>query len=187
MTADGPELSDEAYAKIARRDAQIRAEHNAYPRDTYPAHAQPSAGAGAGAGAGADAGAGGACTADGDVVDGAISAADVDARTAHRKRLVYRSKQRGWLEVDLLLGTWAEENVASLTDEEAAQYEAILNLETIDIYNILVKPSNVIAGSAFTGEVVEETPMLTRLRAYAASSPLATPEAYAEAKRKLPT
>ena len=28
-----------------------------------------------------------------------------------KKRLVYRSKQRGWLEVDLLLGTWASENV----------------------------------------------------------------------------
>ena len=107
---------------------------------------------------------------------------------------MYRSKQRGWLEVDLLLGTWAEENVASLTDEEAEQYEAILNLETIDIYNLLVKPSNVIPGreagkvhGAFTGEVVEETPMLQRLRAYAASAPLATPEAYAEAKKKLPT
>ena len=25
---------------------------------------------------------------------------------ARRKRLIYRSKQRGWLEVDLLLGTW---------------------------------------------------------------------------------
>ena len=34
-------------------------------------------------------------------------AGGVDAEAVRRKRLVYRSKQRGWLEVDLLLGTWA--------------------------------------------------------------------------------
>ncbi|KAI2495744.1 Flavinator of succinate dehydrogenase [Fragilaria crotonensis] len=32
-----------------------------------------------------------------------------------KKRLVYRSKQRGWLEVDLLLGTWANENAQLVT------------------------------------------------------------------------
>lgn len=27
--------------------------------------------------------------------------------TIYRKKLLYRSKQRGWLEVDLILGSWA--------------------------------------------------------------------------------
>lgn len=59
---------------------------------------------------------------------------DLDIR---RKRLVYRSKQRGWLEVDLLLGTWASENVPTLTEDELDQFEAFVNQETIDIYNII--------------------------------------------------
>ena len=54
-----------------------------------------------------------------------------------KKRLVYRSKQRGWLEVDLLLGTWANENVHLLSPEELDEFEAFVNMETIDIYNIV--------------------------------------------------
>lgn len=54
-----------------------------------------------------------------------------------KKRLVYRSKQRGWLEVDLLLGTWAHENVPHLSPDELDDFEAFVNMETIDIYNIV--------------------------------------------------
>lgn len=54
-----------------------------------------------------------------------------------RKRLIYRSKQRGWLEVDLLLGTWAHQNVPQLSPERLNEYESFVNQETIDIYNII--------------------------------------------------
>jgi succinate dehydrogenase assembly factor 2 len=57
--------------------------------------------------------------------------------TIRRKRLIYRSKQRGWLEVDLLLGTWASENVMQLNDTELDEFEDFVNMETIDIYNII--------------------------------------------------
>jgi succinate dehydrogenase assembly factor 2 len=61
-----------------------------------------------------------------------------------KKRLIYRAKQRGWLEVDLLLGTWANQNVPSLlTMEELNEFEAFVNLETIDIYNIITLRSDV--------------------------------------------
>mmetsp|Transcript_13521 Transcript_13521/g.17092 ORF Transcript_13521/g.17092 Transcript_13521/m.17092 type:complete len:183 (-) Transcript_13521:11-559(-) len=60
-----------------------------------------------------------------------------------RKRLIYRSKQRGWLEVDLLLGTWAHENVPSLVMDELNQFEDFVNLETIDIYNVITLRSDV--------------------------------------------
>lgn len=40
-------------------------------------------------------------------------------------------------QVDLLLGTWAEQNVATLTQEEMDSYEDILNLETVDIFNFI--------------------------------------------------
>ena len=59
------------------------------------------------------------------------------SQAVRRKRLIYRSKQRGWLEVDLLLGTWANENVPNLSDEELDQFEDFVNMETIDIYNVI--------------------------------------------------
>lgn len=49
--------------------------------------------------------------------------ADSDAVSVRRKRLIYRSKQRGWLEVDVLLGTWAHQNVASLDATQLDEYE----------------------------------------------------------------
>ena len=58
----------------------------------------------------------------------------VSAEEAHKKRLVYRSKQRGWLELDLVLGAWATLHVPELNAAELVEYENILNEETIDIY-----------------------------------------------------
>lgn len=54
-----------------------------------------------------------------------------------RKRMIYRSKQRGWLEVDILLGKWATEHVPSLTTAELDEYDAVLKEETINVYNYL--------------------------------------------------
>ena len=48
-----------------------------------------------------------------------------------RKRLIYRSKQRGWLEVDLLLGTWANKCVPAMSVEELNEFERFVNLETV--------------------------------------------------------
>ena len=35
-----------------------------------------------------------------------LNAEDYDG--ARRRRMIYRSKQGGWLEVDVLMGSWAE-------------------------------------------------------------------------------
>lgn len=98
-----------------------------------------------------------------------------------RKRLVYRSKQRGWLEVDLLLGTWASEHVHKLTADELDQYEAFVNLETIDIYNIITLRAGVpdeMRRAGDKGGIVEQ------IQAWAKSSPLgqADPETYKTVK-----
>uniref|UniRef100_K3X3N5 Succinate dehydrogenase assembly factor 2, mitochondrial n=1 Tax=Globisporangium ultimum (strain ATCC 200006 / CBS 805.95 / DAOM BR144) TaxID=431595 RepID=K3X3N5_GLOUD len=89
---------------------------------------------------------------------------EIDADEANRKRVIYRSKQRGWLEVDLLLGSWASKNVMSLTAEELQQYEDILNKETIDIFNYIsgkdVIPTDI------------DTPIMKRIQEYCFSSPL---------------
>jgi succinate dehydrogenase assembly factor 2 len=57
----------------------------------------------------------------------------------YRKQLIYRSKQRGWLEVDLILGSWATDNIMYLSESQLKQYEYILNQETLDIYHSITK------------------------------------------------
>ena len=59
-----------------------------------------------------------------------------------RKQLLYRSKQRGWLEVDIILGSWARDNIMNLSSNQLDKYKQILDLETNDIYNIIldIKP-----------------------------------------------
>ena len=108
-----------------------------------------------------------------------ISGTAITAAAAHRKKLVYRSKQRGWLEVDLLLGSFAEECLGDVADEDLHQYEAILNLETIDIYNV-------ISGQVELTEN-EDNEVLKMLRAYVDAGPIgiADPEKYAEKKQKM--
>ncbi|GMF66917.1 unnamed protein product [Phytophthora fragariaefolia] len=102
---------------------------------------------------------------------------EVDADEANRKRVIYRSKQRGWLEVDLLLGRWASQNVMQLSSDELRQYEDILNEETIDIFNYISGKSPVPARL--------DTPMMKRLQDYCLTSPLgkASLEGFAENKK----
>ncbi|KAL3661943.1 hypothetical protein V7S43_013235 [Phytophthora oleae] len=102
---------------------------------------------------------------------------EVNSDEANRKRIIYRSKQRGWLEVDLLLGRWASQNVMQLSSEELRQYEDILNEETIDIFNY-------ISGKSPVPEKLD-TPMMKRLQEYCLSSPLgkASVEGFAENKK----
>ena len=91
-----------------------------------------------------------------------------------KKRLIYRSKQRGWLEVDLLLGTWAYENVGSLTKDELDEFENFVNMETIDIYNIVTLRAG----------VPEEMKIAQKIQDWVKCSPLgkADPEAYKNVK-----
>ena len=90
--------------------------------------------------------------------------------------MIYRSKQRGWLEVDLLLGSWAVENVPTLTAEELDQYEEILKVETIDIYNF-------VSGKDQPPEHIRSLPLMKRLQEYAKKVDVVTPEGYAAMKR----
>ena len=105
------------------------------------------------------------------------------ALTIRRKRLIYRCMQRGWLEVDLLLGTWASQNVMSLTVDELNEFEEFVNSETIDIYNIITLrldslPEQWKKNSRNTTGIVE------RIQEWAKSNPLgrADPEKYKEIK-----
>jgi succinate dehydrogenase flavin-adding protein (antitoxin of CptAB toxin-antitoxin module) len=97
-----------------------------------------------------------------------------------RKRLIYRAKQRGWLEVDVLLGTWASENVPQLPGDELDQFEDFVNMETIDIYNVVTLRLDVPeAMKRPNGQGVVE-----KIQEWARSSPLgkADPAAYKRVK-----
>lgn len=96
---------------------------------------------------------------------------------ARRKRMIYRSKQRGWLEVDLLLGSWAAANVHSLSDEEMRQYDIVLDEETINIYNY-------ISGKDRLPPHLEGLPIIKRIQAYAFGLGVTNPETYADLKEK---
>ena len=100
-----------------------------------------------------------------------------------KKRLIYRSKQRGWLEVDLLLGTWANENVPSLTLDELNQFEKFVNLETIDIYNVLTLRTDVPDDMKALGK---KKSLVERIQDWAKEFPLgkADQEKYVEVKTK---
>ena len=60
-----------------------------------------------------------------------------------RKQLLYRSKQRGWLELDLIMGSWAEQHLAALSDDELQQYEAVVRRENPDLMKWLVERAEV--------------------------------------------
>jgi succinate dehydrogenase assembly factor 2 len=102
-----------------------------------------------------------------------------DDLVTRQKRLIYRSKQRGWLEVDLLLGTWASENVPKLQGDELDQFEDFVNMETIDIYNVITLRLDVPEHMKRNGEGVVE-----KIQAWARSNPLgkACPEVYKAVK-----
>jgi succinate dehydrogenase flavin-adding protein (antitoxin of CptAB toxin-antitoxin module) len=57
---------------------------------------------------------------------------------SYRKQLLYRSKQRGLLEVDVILGSWAYDNIPKLNKNALLKYEKILNQDTTDIFDVII-------------------------------------------------
>ena len=104
---------------------------------------------------------------------------------ARKKRLIYRSKQRGWLEVDLLLGTWASMHVPQLSVEELDQFEKFVNLETVDIYNVLTLRTDVPEDMKCSDNIVDGAKtVVEKIQDWVKQSPLgkADREKYVEVK-----
>ncbi|KAG6817110.1 hypothetical protein H0H87_012631 [Tephrocybe sp. NHM501043] len=51
-----------------------------------------------------------------------------------RARLVYQSRKRGTLESDLLLSTFARDNLGTMTEAELKEYDRLLDEADWDIY-----------------------------------------------------
>eukprot|EP01041_Mallomonas_annulata_P013611 gene13611-28908_t len=95
----------------------------------------------------------------------------IERDAVRRRRMIYRSKQRGWLEVDLLLGSWAAENVPNLTEDELDQYEVVLEEETINIYKYM-------SGQEELPPHMAELSLMKKLQNYSFSKSIKTPEEY---------
>ena len=52
-------------------------------------------------------------------------------------RLLYRAKQRGFLEMDLLVGMWAENNVPKMDAAQLKAMEEVLDQENPDLFKWL--------------------------------------------------
>ena len=65
------------------------------------------------------------------------ASADDAQRRAAVNRLLYRAKQRGFLELDLLVGLWAERNVPHLSMSELTAFEEVLDIENPDLFKWL--------------------------------------------------
>ena len=56
-----------------------------------------------------------------------------DGLDARRKRLLFRSGHRGMRELDLILGPFADAEIASLNERELEQYEYLLTINDTDL------------------------------------------------------
>merc|ERR1711941_146599 len=58
---------------------------------------------------------------------------------SRRKRLLFRSKERGMLETDLILGSYAIQNLEAMNETQLAQFEQILDCIDPDLFLYLTK------------------------------------------------
>lgn len=52
-----------------------------------------------------------------------------------RKQLLFRSSHRGCKETDILLGRFAEQNIANMDEQELTLYEELVEVQDTDLYN----------------------------------------------------
>ncbi|WOH10003.1 hypothetical protein DCAR_0729464 [Daucus carota subsp. sativus] len=69
-------------------------------------------------------------------------------------RLAYRSKQRGFLELDLVLGKWVDENIHSMDETAVRSLIDVLNLENPDLWRWL-------SGQEQPPEAISNNPVFT--------------------------
>ena len=55
-----------------------------------------------------------------------------------RKKLLFRSSHRGTKEMDIILGTYAEENLPNMNDIELRKFQEFLNLSKINLKQLFL-------------------------------------------------
>jgi antitoxin CptB len=84
--------------------------------------------------------------------------AKVSALSARQRRILYRSWHRGTREMDLILGRFADAEIASLCESELDDYEHLLEAQDRDVFSWLT-------GEAETPSSYDTT-VLRKIRAF---------------------
>ncbi|PUZ45059.1 hypothetical protein GQ55_8G189600 [Panicum hallii var. hallii] len=99
----------------------------------------------------------------------ATTTVDLSSDESRRRllnRLVYRSKQRGFLELDLVLGTWVEQHVHSMDEPNIRALLQVLDLENPDLWKWLTgqeqPPEDLNSNPVFTAIKSKVTDNLTK-------------------------
>lgn len=76
-----------------------------------------------------------------------------DGLDVRRKKLLFRCWHRGTREMDLIMGRFAENNIADMSDDELAQLELLIDLPDPDLYAAISGAGDIPAdfkGSVYT-------------------------------------
>merc|ERR1719502_1030357 len=76
-----------------------------------------------------------------------------------RKRLLWRAKSRGWLELDVLMGTFAERHIYDFDHDKLDLLEEILELENPDLFKWFT-------GQVSVPEEISSNPVMAEMIAY---------------------
>ncbi|CAK9031486.1 unnamed protein product [Durusdinium trenchii] len=71
-----------------------------------------------------------------------LSSTDAEL-TKRRKRLAWRAKSRGWLELDVLMGTFVEKHITDFDEHKLDLLEEVLELENPDLFKWFTKQASV--------------------------------------------
>lgn len=77
---------------------------------------------------------------------------------SRRRRLLFRAWHRGTREMDLVMGRFAEANLAALSDPEVVELEALMEANDRDVFDWISGVASVPANF--------DTPLFQRLRAF---------------------
>ncbi len=62
-----------------------------------------------------------------------------DARAARRRKLSFRAWRRGFKEADIILGNFADDRLAGMSDEELDIFEVLLEVPDQDLYGWIIE------------------------------------------------
>lgn len=84
----------------------------------------------------------------------AVSSAGLDAR---RRRILFRAWRRGMREMDLVMGHFADQEIAAMSEKELDQFETLLDAPDPEVFAWIVGDAPV--------PPKQDTPLFARLRA----------------------